>query len=292
YNAGFRNGDKILTVDYKEVENFFKIVPTIVLEEAKTVQVIRDGKLINIALPENLNYTLIRKKDFFTVRIPYIVGDVVKNTAAEKAGLKPGDKVVAVNDSQVIFVDQIKPIVQANKNKNITLTIEQNGVLKKIDITVPETGLLGVVLDGNISKYFQLKHNDYGFFASIPAGISMGFNTLSNYVKQFKLIFSKETKGYESLGGFITMGNLFSGVWDWESFWALTALLSIVLAFMNILPIPALDGGHVLFLLYEMVTGRKPSDKFLEYAQITGIVILFSLIIYANLNDIIRLFTH
>lgn len=292
YQAGFRNGDKILTVDNKEVEDFFKIVPTIVLDEAKTVQVLRDSAVVDVKLPENLVHTLIRKKDFFTVRVPYVVGDVVKNSAAEKSGLKPDDKIVAVNDSQMIFVDQIRPLVQASKNKNITLTIDRKGELKKIAITVPETGLLGVALDGNISKYFQLKHIDYGFFASIPAGIEKGVNTLSNYIRQFKIIFSKKAKGYESLGGFITMGNLFPGVWDWESFWALTALLSIVLAFMNILPIPALDGGHVLFLLYEMVTGRKPSDKFLEYAQITGIVILFSLIIYANLNDIIRLFTH
>jgi regulator of sigma E protease len=130
---------------------------------------------------------------------------------------------------------------------------------------------------------------EYGFLESIPAGIAKGFRTIADYLKQFKLLFSKDTKAYESLGGFITIGSIFPGVWDWQSFWDLTAFLSIILAVMNILPIPALDGGHVMFLLYEVVTGRKPSDKFLEYAQIAGMVILFSLLILANGNDILRL---
>jgi regulator of sigma E protease len=136
---------------------------------------------------------------------------------------------------------------------------------------------------------FELKTVKYGFFESIPAGISKGFKTVGDYLKQFKLIFSKDTKAYESLGGFITIGSIFPGIWDWQSFWNLTALLSIILAVMNILPIPALDGGNVMFLLYEVITGRKPSDKFLEYAQIAGMVILFGLLIFANGNDILRL---
>jgi regulator of sigma E protease len=139
-----------------------------------------------------------------------------------------------------------------------------------------------------LSDFFTLKQIDYTFFQAFPAGVKKGFQRVSDYLKQFKLLFNPKTKAYESLGGFITIGRIFPGVWDWQSFWELTAFLSIVLAIMNILPIPALDGGHVMFLLYEIITGRKPGEKFLEYAQIAGMVILFSLLIYVNANDIIR----
>jgi regulator of sigma E protease len=140
-----------------------------------------------------------------------------------------------------------------------------------------------------LAQIFDLKTIKYGFLQSIPAGINKGFKTITDYLKQFKLIFSKHTKAYQSLGGFITIGNIFPGVWDWQRFWNLTGFLSIILAVMNILPIPALDGGHVLFLLFEVVTGRKPSDKFLEYAQIAGMIILLALLLYANGNDVLRL---
>ena len=147
--------------------------------------------------------------------------------------------------------------------------------------------MLGIVRD--VEGFLELRTIHYGFFESIPAGISKGFKTLKDYLKQFKLIFSKDTKAYESLGGFITIGSIFPGIWDWQAFWSLTAFLSIILAIMNILPIPALDGGHVMFLLYEVITGRKPSDKFLEYAQLVGLIILVALLLYANGNDILRL---
>ena len=151
-------------------------------------------------------------------------------------------------------------------------------------------GLLGFQRAYDLEGVFEYKTTQYSFLESIPAGISKGYRAVGDYLKQFKLLFSPKTKAYESLGGFIAIGNIFPSVWDWESFWNLTAFLSIILAVMNILPIPALDGGHVLFLLYEIVTGRKPSDKFLEYAQIAGMVLLFTLLIYANGNDLIKLF--
>ncbi|HNT41378.1 MAG TPA: site-2 protease family protein, partial [Tenuifilaceae bacterium] len=138
--------------------------------------------------------------------------------------------------------------------------------------------------------FFEINRKDYTLLQSIPAGIARGTATIKSYLKQLKLIFKPETKAYESLGGFISIGKIFPGTWDWQAFWNLTAFLSIILAIMNILPIPALDGGHVLFLLYEMVSGRKPSDKFLEYAQIIGITLLLLLIVYANANDIVKLF--
>lgn len=163
---------------------------------------------------------------------------------------------------------------------------------KPVDITVTPTvaGMLGIGSSYlTMDKLFELKTINYGFFQSIPAGIAKGFKSIGDYLKQFRLIFSRHTKAYESLGGFITIGSIFPAVWDWQSFWELTAFLSIILAVMNILPIPALDGGHVMFLLFEVITGRKPGDKFLEYAQIAGMIILLSLLVLANGNDIMRL---
>jgi regulator of sigma E protease len=291
YKAGLRNGDFILSVDHKEVENFNKIAYEIVLNEAKSVQVMRDSQVVNVQLPSDLTRTLIksRSKEFISFRYPFTIGGFAKESAAKDAGMLETDKLLAINGNQTIFYDQLRAELNKNKNKEIKATIERNGKAIELSIKVPESGLLGINLSGN-TKNFELKHLEYGFFESIPAGISKGFNTLSDYISQFKLIFSSKNKGYESLGGFISIGSIFPGVWDWSAFWSLTAFLSIMLAFMNVLPIPALDGGHVLFLLYEMITGRKPSDKFLEYAQMTGLILLVALLLYANLNDVFRLF--
>jgi regulator of sigma E protease len=150
--------------------------------------------------------------------------------------------------------------------------------------------MLGVSWQNNLSEFFEFETLTYGFLESVPAGIARGWETSVDYVKQFKLIFNRKTKGYESLGGFITIGNIFPGAWNWKVFWNMTAFLSIILGIMNILPIPALDGGHVMFVLYEMITGRKPNEKFLEYAQYVGLSLLLLLVLYANVNDILRLF--
>ena len=188
------------------------------------------------------------------------------------------------------YFDEYHSILLKNIHDTVVVKVEREGITKDIQIKVPADGRLGIYQLGYMSKLFKLKHFEYGFFQSIPAGISKGFEKLTDYVRSFKLVFSKKAKGYESLGGFITMGSIYPGQWDWSTFWSITAFLSIILAFMNILPIPALDGGHVLFVLYEMITGRKPSDKFLEYAQIVGLVILMALMLYANGNDIMKLF--
>ena len=165
----------------------------------------------------------------------------------------------------------------------------RNGENQNISVIPDTLGIIGIGRSVVLSQIFDLKTVKYGFLKSIPAGIDKGLKTISDYLKQFKLIFSRHTKGYESLGGFITIGSIFPGVWDWQRFWDLTAFLSIILAVMNILPIPALDGGHVLFLLFEVITGKKPSDKFLEYAQIAGMILLVALLLYANGNDVLRM---
>ena len=177
-----------------------------------------------------------------------------------------------------------------NKSRSVVLAVSRNGNVENITVTPNNNGLLGIRYTGkSLDQIFELRTLKYGFLESFPAGINMGFKTIGDYLKQFRLIFSKNTKAYESLGGFITIGKIFPDVWDWYKFWNLTAFLSIVLAVMNMLPIPALDGGHVMFLLFEVITGRKPSDKFLEYAQIVGMVLLVSLLLFANGNDILKL---
>jgi regulator of sigma E protease len=174
--------------------------------------------------------------------------------------------------------------------KQVTLNILRDNKEMSFPMVIPETAALGIALDLDLEKIFEFRTIRYGLLESIPAGIKKGINTVKDYLKQFKLLFSPKTKAYESLGGFIMIGNIFPGMWNWHSFWNMTAFLSIILGVMNLLPIPALDGGHVIFLLFEMITGRKPGDKFLEYAQITGMVLLLSLVVYANGNDIFKLF--
>jgi regulator of sigma E protease len=290
-NTGFRNGDKILSLDNQPVENFRDILPDILLNSTKSVQVERDSEVVNIPIPETLVAALLKNhKDFIQPRFPFYVEDFGKASPAKTSGIQVGDHIVGINSLKTPFYDQFRSEVLKHKSQEVTVLLERNGKPTQAKVKVNEEGQIGVYAAGDLSKFFELKKIEYGFWESIPAGINKGISTLSDYIKQFKLIFTPKTKAYESLGGFITIGKIFPGVWDWQAFWSLTAFLSIILAFMNILPIPALDGGHVIFLLYEMITGKKPGDKFLEYAQIVGLVILFSLLLYANLNDIFRLF--
>jgi regulator of sigma E protease len=188
------------------------------------------------------------------------------------------------------YYDQFRTALKENVGKEITLNVMRNNQGMNFKLTIPENAMLGIQLSQDIEKVFEFKTIQYGLIESIPAGINKGITTINDYLKQFKLIFSPKTKAYESLGGFIAIGNIFPGMWNWYSFWNMTAFLSIILGVMNLLPIPALDGGHVIFLLFEMITGRKPGDKFLEYAQIAGMVLLLSLVIFANGNDIFKLF--
>ena len=191
-----------------------------------------------------------------------------RNRPAKTAGIRLKDQIIGIDDKKFTYFDEFQKYLFENKDHPITLNISRKGENLNIPVTPDSSGMLGIVRSVALDQIFDLKTVKYGFLQSIPAGINKGFKTISDYLKQFKLIFSKHTKAYESLGGFITIGNIFPGVWDWQRFWNLTAFLSIILAVMNILPIPALDGGHVLFLLFEVITGKKPSDKFLEYAQI------------------------
>jgi len=285
---GLRSGDKIISVDGKEVEDFNKIALTLLLDGVKTIEVKRNEEIIVIPFKDEIISKLINDRYVIGLRIPYsckVVG-FGKVSPARDAGMEIGDEILSINGSGFQFYDQFTDTVATSKGKTISVLINRRGIEKTIQVKIGAIGLLGIRPESKIEGVFELKTINYGFFESIPAGISKGYSKVGDYLKQFKLLFAPETKAYESLGGFMAIGNIFPSVWDWESFWNLTAFLSIILAVMNILPIPALDGGHVLFLLFEIITGRRPSDKFLEYAQIVGMVILFSLLIYANGNDL------
>jgi regulator of sigma E protease len=292
YNIGLRNGDKIITIDNKEVADFYKIVPHIVLNDGKTIQIERNGEIREIPVPESLTPQLLKTTGFIEVRVPFFIARFSNDSQADEAGMKEGDQIVGLNDKAIKFFDEFRDSLANYKNQEVKVTLLRDNDTVYVTTLVPETGLLGINPNGTITKFFELESNEYSFLASIPAGINKGIETFSSYLKQLRLIFSPKTEAYKSLGGFITIGSIFPSTWDWRAFWNLTAFLSIILAIMNVLPIPALDGGHVTFLLYEMITGHKPSDKFLEYAQVTGMIILLALLLYANGNDIVRLFTN
>lgn len=292
YEMGLRNGDKILSVDNQYIENFSHIVSDIILNSRKTIQVERNGQRVNIDIPQEYVQKILKGQGLIDARTPFgpfVISGFGKESPARMAGAMAEDELVGLDNNSFTWYDEFQNYLKVNRSRTIVMNLLRGG--EKIDIPVTPTaaGMLGIASSRTFDRIFELKTIRYGFLESIPAGIAKGFKTIGDYLKQFKIIFSRNTKAYESLGGFITIGSIFPGVWDWHSFWNLTAFLSIILAIMNILPIPALDGGHVMFLLYEVVSGRKPSDKFLEYAQITGMVILLSILILANGNDILRL---
>jgi regulator of sigma E protease len=290
-NMGLRNGDKILSLDGTQPENFQSIVHDIVVLEARSIEVERNNQKINLEVNDDAIAPLLKSTFPILPRVPFYIEGVQENSPASKSGLMAGDRIIGINDYSVRFFDEFKTEIQAFIGKEVSIKALRNETdTVAVNLVVPETGIIGVAPDFDFGRYFELKEVDYSFAASIPAGINKGFRTVSSYVKQLKLLFKPETKAYESIGGFIKIGSIFSSVWDWQSFWSMTAFLSIILAVMNMLPIPALDGGHVMFLLYEIISGRKPGDKFMEYAQIAGMILLFGLLFYANGNDIVQLF--
>jgi regulator of sigma E protease len=293
YAIGLRNGDKILTVDNQYIENFLQITPDIVLNNRKTIQVERNGENLTIDVPKEYIPQMLKGKGQISYRTPFqpfVIEKFGKDSPAKNAGVLPGDELTGIDSIKFVYYDEFQSYLFKNRFRPVVLNILRKGQMKNITVTPTPEGLLSVNSQvKSLDQVFDLKTMKYGFLQSFPAGINKGFKTVADYLKQFKLLFSKHSKAYESLGGFITIGSIFPGVWNWQSFWNLTAFLSIILAVMNILPIPALDGGHVMFLLFEVITGRKPSDKFLEYAQIAGMILLLSLLLFANGNDVLRL---
>lgn len=289
---GFQNGDKILKVGNEYIESFYEIVPTIVLDGISNVQVERNGQVVDVPIAKEHIAKMVKSRGVFGIRVSFNleVSAFGKLSPAKDAGILKGDQIVEVNHQKFEFHDEFAQVLKENKGAEVMVTVLRNDQQLDVPVKLTDEGMLGVSWSNNFTDLFEFKTLRYGFFESIPAGIARGWETSVDYIKQFKLIFSRDTKGYESLGGFITIGNIFPGVWNWKVFWNMTAFLSIILGIMNILPIPALDGGHVMFVLYEMITGRKPNEKFLEYAQYVGLTLLLLLVLYANANDVIRLF--
>ena len=285
-NVGFRDGDILLRADDEELERYNEDCLRKVVE-AHNVTVLRDGMETVIPIPGDMMQRVLRdKQGFAAYRFPMVVKSLSSDDMpAARAGMQPGDSVVSINDVPVVTYYEAAAMLAENKSKEITLGYYRDGELRSASLVPDSLGRIGVGACLPTDLY-QTETRTYGFLASFPAGVKLGINTLKGYVSDMQYVFTKE--GASSLGGFATIGSIFPDTWNWRAFWMQTAFLSIILAFMNILPIPALDGGHVMFLLYEVIARRKPSDKFLEYAQMAGMAILFALLLYANGNDLFR----
>ena len=300
HRAGFRDGDVLLSADGTPLERMGGDLLTAIVD-ARQVTVLRQGKEASVYIPDGLMDRLLADSvRFADFRMPYVIDSLIADSPAQKAGLQPGDSIVGMDGrSGISFYDfaeemasRKKAFLQAstdsarNALRTVRLTYVRDDETRELTLEADTTFLIGVYAVTDASRLFPVTKQEYGFFASFPAGMKLGINTLVGYVDQMKYVFSKE--GAKQLGGFGTIGSIFPATWDWHQFWYMTAFLSIILAVMNILPIPALDGGHVLFLLYEIIARRKPSDKFMERAQVVGMILLFGLLLWANFNDILR----
>ena len=291
HNVGFQDGDILLKADDTELERFGEDCFRRVLN-AQTVTVLRGGVETVIPIPEDMAQRVMRdKKGFASYRFPMVVRELGKTESGESpaavAGLQPGDSIVSINGIVTPSFYEVGEVLAQNKDKDVLVGFYRAGIPQTLTLHTDTAGKMGIYSVSPFDMY-QTVTRKYGFFESFPAGVMLGVNTLKGYVSDMKYVFTKE--GASSLGGFGTIGSLFPAEWDWHSFWMKTAFLSIILAFVNILPIPALDGGHVMFLLYEVITRRKPNEKFMENAQIGGMFFLLFLLLFANINDILKLF--
>lgn len=296
--AGIKTGDKIVSIDGEKVERFVPAVSLDILMSKKVV-VERNGEEKTIDLPVGFIGKIIDqdKKSVITLRLPFVVAGFSAGSPNDKQ-LKPKDILVSIDGKPTKYIDEVTPILEANKGKSLVAIVLREQKLTNVSLQVNKSGKLGVQLGeletDNLEKlgYYKFNNVEYGFFESIPIGMQKGFDQLAKYGKQLKAIFTPSTGAYKGVGGFAAIYNVFPDSWSWEAFWSITALLSIMLGVMNLLPIPALDGGHVMFLLYEIISGKKPSDKFLENAQMVGFVLLISLLLFANGNDIYKAIFH
>lgn len=285
---GFQEGDNLIKIDGVAQEHAGDFRPKLLLDDVQAVTVSRGGREVVIALPEDFGQLLLDSgiKSPFVERIPSIVDTVTAGSRAELAGLLKGDRLVGVADEKSPYHFDLVKAIRDNKNTEISLYVERDGSPVTLTVTPDEDGTIGFRPKGKMSDYFEIEHISYSFMESWGAGFRHARGELRNYAISLKFLFTKS--GIQQIGGFGTIGGIFDSEWNWEVFWDRTAWLSLVLAFMNVLPIPALDGGHVLFLLVEMISGRKPSDKFLERAQMVGMILLLSLMLYANGMDVVR----
>lgn len=297
-DAGLKNGDLIYAIDNKKVQRFSHIAKDLIINNAKTLQIIRDGKHINFKIPSNFIQKLNEESSstykftppFYPRMLfsPLAINSFPKKSLIKEAGAKIGDTIIAINNKPFKYLDEYAKIIKSNLNKEIIIKALRQNDTVEYKMKLGESHMLGFI--HKPIENFKLTSQTYSFKESIPKGILKANNSLSTYLKGLKLLLKPETKAYKSVGSFITIGNIFPSNWDWRSFWEITALISIMLGVMNLLPIPALDGGHVLFLIIEIIIRRKPSQRLMERAQVIGMLILFALMFLALSNDIIKIF--
>ncbi|QKJ61810.1 RIP metalloprotease RseP [Flavobacterium sp. M31R6] len=292
-NAGFKSGDKIVAVDGEKIVRFDKEISSKIIL-AKDVVIERNGIEQTIKMPNDFidQLSKFEKAPLVAIRVPFAITEVPTESLNKE--LKAKDIIVSLNGQKTKYLDEVQSVLEKNKNKTIPAVVLRNQKEVAINVVVSNVGKMGVSIGAlgleTLEKlgYYKITHQKYSFLESIPFGIEKGKDQLVGYGKQLKMIFNPETKAYKQVGGFHAIYNIFPSSWSWEVFWSITAILSIMLGVMNLLPIPALDGGHVMFLLFEIVSGKKPSDKFLENAQMVGFVLLISLLLFANGNDIYK----
>lgn len=293
--AGLLTGDKIIAVDGDSIETYSEIQEKVLFGKKITIE--RDGKESTVTLPEDFLSQLIdsKEKNFIDLREPFVVVEVPDTSSNKNSGLRKGDIIVALNDYKTKYADQVKLGLEKFRGQKVEAKVlrgEKNVVLP---LTISDDAKLGIIYASNSTPktlealgYYKYEIKKYGFFESFPVGINKAYEKVDSYITQFKAIFTPSTGAYKGVGGFKAIYDIFPDFWNWQVFWSITAFLSIMLGVLNLLPIPALDGGHVVFLLYEMVSGRKPGDKFMEYAQMAGFIILIALVLFANGNDIFK----
>lgn len=297
-NIGFENGDILLTADGDSLVKYNGSMLRKVVN-ARQVNVLRGGKEATIYIPEDMMQQLMTDSvTFASYRFPSVIDSIIPSSPLTEAGIKEGDQLIAINGQSTVSHYDLINVLSKLKNNPVrndsidsrlaSVTYKRGDKTATVPVELTSEYKLGFSPVVNLTKFYPVVNKSYSFFESFPKGAALGINTLKGYASDMKYLFSKE--GAKQIGGFGTIGRIFPAQWDWHTFWTMTAFLSIILAFMNILPIPALDGGHVLFLLYEIIARRKPSDKFMEYAQMGGMILLLLLLVWANLNDVIRFF--
>jgi len=284
YDMGFRNGDQILLFDDEKPENFGMLQADLARNGVKRVTVLRDNDTINIYIDQNMIGDVLQSPGMFGLAVPFVISEISETSPNKDSDLRAGDKVISIGDTDVEFLQDARPLLAELAGETAEISLLRGADTVRMDVQVDTAGTIGVMLE---RPYIKTK--EYSFLSAIPGGCVKAYETIGGYIQDLKLVFTPSTEAYKSVGSFIAIGQVFPSAWDWYSFLNILALLSIMLGVMNLLPIPALDGGHIVFTIYEMITGRKPSDKFLYVMQIIGMILVFGLMFLAFGNDIARL---
>lgn len=293
HEMGLRDGDEILSIGEQPFEKFDSrvLIRAIVIDGAQQVTVKRDGREVEIPIDDKyvgfLSSNDNRGVALFGARMPAEVKEVMDGSAADEAGIRPGDRFVGLNGNSKPYLHEFMSSYQGGESQDLDISLIREGDTTSVSLTTDDKGVIGVYWKMP-TDFFDVETVTYPIYKALPMGVSKGYNFLADQIKAFGKMFSGEIKASESLGGFGTITKLFPTTWDWQTFWRITAILSLILGFMNLLPIPALDGGHVMFLIWEVITGKKPSDKFMEYATLIGFAIVLALVLYANGLDVWR----